>query len=47
MQELEIKTSDDELIARIIDKQDVYIYMSVIRGKDAIALAKKILDVMA
>lgn len=46
MQESEIKTSHDELIARIIDNEDVYMYTSVLRKDEAIALAKKILEVM-
>jgi hypothetical protein len=46
MQELEIKTSHDELIARIIDNQDLYMYTSVLRRDEAIRLAKKILMVM-
>ena len=47
MQQTEIKTSHDELIARIIDNQDVYMYTSVLRRDEAIALAKKILEVLA
>lgn len=46
MQDIEIKTSHDELIARIIDNEDVYMYTSVLRKDEAIALAKKILEVM-
>lgn len=46
MQDQEIKTSHDELIARIIDNEDVYMYTSVLRKDEAIALAKKILEVM-
>lgn len=46
MQEIEIKTSDGELVARIIDNEDVYMYASVLRKDEAIALAKKILEVM-
>ncbi len=46
MQESEIKTSHDELIARIIDHKDVYMYTSVLRRDEAIALANKILEVM-
>mgnify|MGYP006908272077 CR=1 FL=1 len=45
MQEVEVKTEHDELIARIIDNEDVYMYTSVLRKDEAIALAKKILDV--
>lgn len=44
MQETEIKTQHDELIARIIDKQDVYMYTSVLRKDEAISLARKILE---
>ena len=47
MQEIEIKTSHDELIARIIDGEDVYMYASVLRKDEAIALANKILKVMS
>jgi hypothetical protein len=51
MQEIEIKTwckkSNDELVARIIDNEDVYMYASVLRKSEAIALAKKILEVMS
>lgn len=43
MQEIELKTEDDELIARIINNEDVYMYSSVLRKNEAIALAKKIL----
>jgi hypothetical protein len=46
MQESEIKTSHDELIARIIDNEDVYMHTSVLRKDEALLLAKKILDVM-
>ena len=46
MQEIELKTEDDELIARIIDNEDVYMYSSVLRKNEAVALAKKILEVM-
>jgi hypothetical protein len=46
MQEIEVKTQHNELIARIIDNQDVYMYTSVLRKNEAIALAKKILEVM-
>ena len=47
MQESEIKTSHDELIARIIHNEDVcYMYTSVLRKDEAILLAKKILEVM-
>jgi hypothetical protein len=46
VQESEIKTSHDELIARIIDNEDVYMYTSVLRKDEAITLAKKILEVM-
>jgi len=47
MSESEIKTKHDELIARIIDNEDVYMYTSVLRRDEAVALAKKILGVMA
>jgi hypothetical protein len=47
MQETEIKISDDELIARITDSESVYMFTSVLRKHEAIALANKILEVMS
>ncbi len=44
MRESEIKTSHDELIARIVDNEDVYMYTSVLRKDEAILLAIKILE---
>ena len=46
MKESEIKTSHDELIARIIDNEDVYMYTSVLRKNEAILLANRILEVI-
>ena len=46
MQDIEIKTSHDELIARIINNEDVHMYTSVLRKDEAVELAKKILEVM-
>ena len=47
MQETEIKISDDELIAIITYDESVYMYTSVLRRDEAVALAKRILEVMA
>ena len=47
MRDIEIKISDDELISRIADNEDVYMYTSVLRKDEAIALANKILEVMS
>jgi hypothetical protein len=46
MSEIEIQAPYDELIARIVNKEDVYMYTKVLSRTDAIALAKKILEVM-
>ena len=47
MQETEVKTQHDELIARITDDESVYMYTLVLRRDEAVSLAKKILEVMA
>lgn len=46
MSEIEIQAPYDELIARIVNKEDVYLYTKVLSKTDAIAFAKKILEVM-
>ena len=46
MSEIEIQAPYDELIARIVNKEDVYMYTKVLTKTDAIAFAKKILEVM-